>query len=82
MKKAIHEVAAEVLAEHKRPMTADEIYESITSRGLYEFKARSPRSVLRSQLRRHAANAKSPHQAKNSIFNVSADGKFSLIELA
>ena len=53
MKKAIHQVAADILAEHKRPMTADEIYEVISSRELYEFKAKSPKGVLRSQLRRH-----------------------------
>lgn len=79
MKKAIHEVAAEILAEQNQPMTADEIYEVIASKNLYVFKAQSPRSVLRSQLRRHSANISSPNQAKDLKFNLSPDGKFSLI---
>lgn len=79
MKKAIHEVAAEILAEHKKPMTADEIYEVIASRSLYEFKAQSPKSVLRSQLRRHSANITGPNQAKDQKFNMSADGQFTLV---
>ena len=79
MKKAIYEIAAEILIECKKPMTADEIYELITARGLYEFKAQSPKSVLRNQLRRHSANVSSSHQASKAIFNMSADGQFSLV---
>lgn len=78
MKKSIHEIAADVLKEHGKPMTADEIYEVISSKNLYEFKAQSPRGVVRSQLRRHSANITGPHQAKSQCFNLSADGKFSL----
>lgn len=78
MKKAIHQIAAEVLAAEKKAMTADEIYESIVAKGLYEFKAQSPRSVLRNQLRRHSANVTGAHQASTAIFSISADGRFSL----
>lgn len=46
MTKAIHEVAAEIIAESKRPMTADEIYEIIAAKNLYKFKAASPRHLL------------------------------------
>lgn len=76
MKKAIHEIAAEILAEHERPMTADEIYDVIAARGLYEFKAKSPRSILRSQLRRHSVNVTGTHQTSKAIFNMSAEGTF------
>ncbi len=78
MKKSIHEVAAEILTESKQPMTADEIFDVIASKGLYVFKASSPRSVLRSQLRRHSANISGPNQAKDQRFNMATDGKFSL----
>ncbi len=80
MKKAIHEIAAEILAEHKKPMSADEIYELITARGLYEFKAKSPLSVLRSQLRRHSVSTTASQQTSKAIFNLSADGRFSLVD--
>jgi hypothetical protein len=78
MKKAIHEVAAEILADNKRAMSADEIYKVIIERGLYEFKAKSPKSVLRSQLRRHTADVKATDSSATAIFQMSADGFFSL----
>jgi hypothetical protein len=78
MKKSIHQIAAEILAAEKKPMTVEEIYEIITVRGLYEFKAQSPKSVLRNQLRRHSANVTGPHQAATASFRLSPDGQFSL----
>ncbi len=78
MKKAIHEIAAEILADYKRAMTADEIYNVIIERGLYEFKAKSPKSVLRSQLRRHTLGASATGSPATAIFKMSADGQFSL----
>ncbi len=80
MKKAIHQIAAEILAAEKTPMTAEEIYEVITSKGLYEFKAKSPKSVLKNQLRRHSANVIGSHQASKEIFSISPDGRFSLLK--
>lgn len=80
MKKAIHEIAEEILAEYKKPMTADEIYDVIASRSLYDFKAKSPRSVLKNQLRRHAANVQGPNQAKTGVFELSSIGTFTLVK--
>lgn len=80
MKKAIHQIAAEILAEQKNAMTSDEIYDAITNRGLYEFKAQSPRSVLRSQLRRHCVNVNGVNQASKPVFNVSPDGRYTLVK--
>jgi hypothetical protein len=81
MKQAIHQVAAQVLADGKRSMTVDEIYEVIVSKGLYEFKAKSPKSVLRSQLRRHCGNTgeQSKMDAK-SVFQMLSDGRFALLD--
>jgi hypothetical protein len=79
MKKSIHQVAADVLAEHKRPMTADEIYEVILAKDLYEFNAKSPKSVLRSQLRRHSARGSAGTTNTKPIFKVSPEGLFSLV---
>lgn len=79
MKKAIHEVAADILEEFQKPMSADEMYDIIVTRNLYEFKAKSPHSVLRSQLRRHSANVTGPNQAKDLKFYMSEDGRFRLV---
>lgn len=78
MRKAIHQIAAEILAEHKRPMSVDEIYEVIVSRGLYEFKAKSPKSVLRTQMRRHSSIDTEGRNRSSAFFKVSLDGRFSL----
>jgi hypothetical protein len=79
MNKSIHQIAADVLARAKKPMTADEIYEIIASEGLYEFKAKSAKSVLRNQIRRHCSNVDGVHQATTAIFEMLPDGRFNLI---
>jgi hypothetical protein len=78
MKKAIHEIEADILEENKRPMTAGEIYSVIVERGLYGFKAKSPKSVLRSQLRRHAGVGKPTNSSAVAAFKMDAEGRFSL----
>lgn len=79
MKQAIHQVAAQVLSESKRGMTVDEIYETIIAKGLYEFKAKSPKSVLRSQLRRHAgATGPQDKTGTTATFRIITDGRFEL----
>ena len=79
MRKAIHQIAAEILAEHKRPMSVEEIYEVIVSKALYEFKAKSPKSVLRTQMRRHASNDTDSQASSSALFKVASDGRFSLV---
>lgn len=75
----IHEVAVEVLREFQRPMTADEIYEAIVAKKLYTFKAQSPKSVLRSQLRRHCFNVSGPNQASHPKFKLLDDNRLALL---
>ena len=79
MKKTIHQVAADILAEQGQPMSVEQIYEIVVARGLYEFKAKNPMSVLRSQLHRHSNNDTSRNKAKRQVFEVTADGRFKLL---
>ncbi|MEO8498785.1 MAG: winged helix-turn-helix domain-containing protein [Planctomycetota bacterium] len=79
MKKAIHQVAAKILAEQGQPMSVEQIYEIVVARGLYEFKAKSPMSVLRSQLYRHSNNDTSRNKAKVQSIEITADGRFKLL---
>ena len=78
MKKSIHQVAADVIKEHGRAMTANEVYEAMKSNGLYEFKAKNPATVVRSQLRRHSRNVESKNKVGQGIFILTDDGKFDL----
>ncbi|PAY16682.1 hypothetical protein CKO51_25680 [Rhodopirellula sp. SM50] len=80
MKKSIHQVAADVLKASGKPMTAAEIYEAICEKGLYEFKAKNAPSVLRSQLRRHTKNITVANQAKDVVFVIGDDDRFSLVD--
>lgn len=80
MKKSIHQVAADVLKASGEPMSAAEIYAVVIERGFYEFKAKNAESVLRSQLRRHTKNIKVANQAKDCVFTIGDDGRFSLVK--
>ena len=79
MKQSIHQVAASVLKDAGKPMTASEIYTAIKEKNLYEFKAKNPESILRSQLRRHTANIDVANKAKQCVFHLDADGRFLLM---
>lgn len=82
MKKAMHQVAADILAENGSPMSVDQIYAVIVARSLYEFKAKSPVSVLRSQLRRHSTKDTTSNKAKVQSFEITSDGRFKLLTSA
>lgn len=59
----ILDACTEVLAKSNDPLTAEQIYEEIRRRGLYEFKAKDPRSMVRGTLRKHL-RASQPHRVR------------------
>ena len=79
MKKAIHQVAADIIKENGSPMSAKEVYEVMVQRNLYEFKAKNPATVVRSQLRRHSKNVETKNKVGSGVFNLNSDGKFELV---
>lgn len=46
----------QVLDSAKAPLPADEIFNQINSRNLYDFKAKDPKSIVRATLRKHVKN--------------------------
>jgi hypothetical protein len=64
----ITQAAITVLKKHGGPMTVEEIYQGILKEGLFEFKAKSPGSVLRTQLRRHSVNVTSKAKSGGGEF--------------
>ena len=80
MKKSIHQVAVEVLQAAGTPMSAAEIYAVINEKNLYEFKAKNPEGVLRSQLRRHTRNIAVANRVKESVFTLDDDGRFAIAQ--
>lgn len=74
--KPIHVVISDVLRQADKPMSAREIYDQIRAQGLYEFKAKDPASIVRSQLRRHCTDVKGSADVK--YFQMTDEGLFEL----
>jgi restriction system protein len=53
-KHTITTAAIEVLTRIGKPRSAEEIYSSIIQQNLYQFKAKEPLSILKSELRKHS----------------------------
>ena len=79
MKKSIHQVAAEIIRKNGCPMSAQEVYEAMVQGNHYEFKAKNPATVVRSQLRRHSKNVVTKNKVGDGVFNLNSDGKFELV---
>jgi len=64
----INEAAIEVLKKYGKPISADTIYQGISQDKLYVFKAKQPKNVLLSQLRRHCINLDFPSASPIKYF--------------
>lgn len=73
MKKSIHQIAAEIIRDEGKPLTAQDIYQRMVDQNLYVFNAKNPATVVRSQLRRHSVNNESNNKAGDSIFKMVGD---------
>lgn len=71
----IVEAAKEALRRSKKPMTVEEIHQTIVENKLYEFKAREPRGVLRTQIRRHCEGITGRATSDAKHFRTSDSGK-------
>lgn len=78
MKKPIHQIAADIVKQNGGAMTAQQIYDAMIERSLYEFKAKNPATVVRSQLRRHSKNHDAKNKVGEGIFIMHKDGRFEL----
>lgn len=56
----ILEAAIRVLRDHDQPMSVADIYDAILRDGLYQFNAKSPRSVLSGTLKNHVKKSSNP----------------------
>lgn len=69
-------VITEVLITAGRPMTAQEVYDEITAKNLYEFKAKSPIGIVRNALSRHSVQNTHACASKHKCFSQREDGRF------
>jgi hypothetical protein len=77
-KRTIAQAAIEVLQSAKEPMTAAEITEVILEKGLYEFNAKDPRSIVRSAIERHCEGVDRQNIASDKWFSKKLS-KYSLL---
>lgn len=76
--RTIVEAIIEVMQGSPGPQTVDEIYSKIIDAGLYAFKAAEPKSVVRSQLRRHCVGLDFPTASPVKFFRLEGDDKYQL----
>lgn len=72
----MYEAAKVVLTEVKKPLHAKEIHAEIVRRGLFEFGAKSPVSVLSQTLRDKSVGGRKP---QDPVFVRTAPGTYGLV---
>ena len=72
----IPDAAKKVLLEAGEPLSINDIYDRIIGLQLYDFKARDPRSVLRSAIRSRADNINNPSSKSIRLFRLVDGGRF------
>ena len=78
--KTITDAIKIVMLEVNRPITAREAYEGIVERGLYDFKAQNPPSVVQSQIRKHCLGVQAPAGSQMKYFKEVGDRKYQALE--
>lgn len=61
-------------------MTAAEITAAILAQRLYEFKAKSPKDIVRSAIERHCEGVTRKNSAKEKYFRKESPGIYALIQ--
>lgn len=72
----VYEAVVEVLRNENRPMEVREIYEKINELGLYEFRAKSPLSVVSKAIRQRSLGIAG--SADKAFFEKTAGGAYKL----
>ena len=72
-RESIADVVVKVLQSGNSLMSAQEIYDSIVAKDLYEFKAKDPFAILRAQLNKHCVENQSKAASPRKLFTKSGD---------
>jgi hypothetical protein len=78
-KHTICSAAIESLNKASRPLSINELFESINSNNLYQFKAKNPISILKSTMRKHTEGVVTKESKGISHFRLNSDGKYQLL---
>ncbi|WP_320171201.1 restriction endonuclease [Maridesulfovibrio sp.] len=75
----IWQAVKKVLEEAYAPLTYVEVYEDIVKKGYYQFKAKNPKHVVHSEIRRRCNNLDFASAKSPKFFTRNPDGKYTLI---
>jgi len=78
-KKTISTAAVEALKHAGKSLTPTQIFDLILEKKLYEFKAKEPLNILKSELRKHCANSSTPMRKSALYFYLHKDGSYGLL---
>src|SRR5262249_37947287 len=70
---------ATVLRDSGQSLSPKEIFEAISERNLYTFRAQDPLHVVTGQLRRHCRELNFPSAREVKYFSMTVDGRFQLL---
>lgn len=77
-KHTICTAAIDTLKTNGKAMRANEIYDFIIKNHLYQFKAKEPLSILKSELRKHSEGIELAGKSGNKYFVFQKDKTYSL----
>jgi len=69
----------DILTRIGSPSTPSQIYQAIVENELYDFKAKDPKAIVRSTIRRHCEDIEFVSARKTKYFYLTADKKYGLI---
>lgn len=75
-KNTIANAAITALEQHGSPMLVEEIYNFIVLNNVYQFKAKKPLSVLKSEIRKRTVGISTGASSQVKFFQLMSDGTF------
>lgn len=78
MKKTIRQAVVEAFKIKTKPMTPKEVYQTIIEHNLYTFNAKSPQSLVTSELRKHCDGLNLKTSRPEKFFTFMNDGTYYL----
>ena len=78
-RRPIHQAISEVLRSKRRALTPEEIYGEIVRLGLYDFRAKDPIHVVRTQARRHCKDLSYPSAKPDKYFGLVDGDRYVLL---
>ncbi|MCB1192133.1 MAG: hypothetical protein H7A23_12215 [Leptospiraceae bacterium] len=78
-KLTIKQAIIKTMEKEGKPLTSQEVYNSIVKHNLYTFGAKDPKAVVNSEIRQHCEGLDLKTSKPEKLFKLEKDGKYSLL---